>query len=1240
MATVIGGHDTGLLDGSLYLLNRDDKTREGTAGHNEQLYVNVTNGNLVVRHTDAYLPSQGEDYAVVRTYNSRGNWNEGVGQGWTLTSAVELTQITRNNITLRNADGSYYEFDYDRVTDIYTSTDGAGAYETITYDKTSKLYTLVRSDQTQLVFDGNGTLQQSTDTNGNTITYTYQSGKLVQVQDDTGHTITYEYGGSQGSELTRIVDSELGVLVEYSYSQGLLYSVTDRNGDVTTYQYYTDGTLYKITLPHDPDIEADTGKERAITFQYDPDTVDNSGTSRLLRYIWDAEGNPTAFEYQFYRDNQNNYNGGETVMINALGLYRSQSNDAEYVQWRLDNGYYAEWDPNSYESGYFKDANGNYYFDQAQWDVYRAQTNEIMTNHATWYYYDVDGNITLAGTFKTTGGNTVYEYADRYQYDADGNLTAVIDANGYALQWSDDQYWRDMRKELGYVDSLTGEGLLSSQLSSAQLVELAEFYTTHLEYDDRGNLIQKTDNEDNVTTYTYTSFNKIASETGAMGHALTTSNDQFYQDKRVELGYAADVGALSSADIAAILALYTTTYSYDANQNLIEIRTPGGDLITFSYDMYGNVTQKVVYLDQNDLTDPAKQQITQYFYDAYGNNIKTIEANAWSITHSDDPYWVGMRKEFGIVDANGDGKLVADLSASDIDVLTGNYTSYSNYDLFGNLLSYTDPNGGVTTYTYDNDNRLIGVTDPEGHTTVYAYDSVGNRIGVTDANGHTTIYVYDRNNMLIAVQDWKTALGNGPDDRTTTYQYDVVGNRTAVIDANGFETTYVYREDNRLLQVITPVVEDGSGNSVQYTTSYAYDALGNRIQMVDNNGNVTSYVYNQNNLLKQTTDPIGNVSQYRYDANLNQIQITIGAQLAETQRRVLKYRYDEEDQLIAEVDAEGNVTQYSYDAVGNRVQVVDALGRVHEFEYDAQNRQIIETRPPVTDPATGQPVQYTVVHYFDGNGNEIATTDENGHTTRVSYDKDDRAILIEDANGIQTAYTYDGNDNRTGVYIGVAAHLDNDGHVVFDDVEQARITTYSYDEFNQIISRVDGLGNALVESDDPQYIAMRAELGYVDGNGNGKLAADLTALEQAELKALYTERYSYDKVGNLIQSIDNEGRTTSYAYDGLNRRTSMTDALGNTRTTRYDGNGNRVNVTDELGRTTSYTYDANNRLLDATDANGVVTHREYDDFGNLRFETRAYGTVEARTTEYRYDLNNRLFDRHPRSPRPPDPLPL
>ena len=137
MASVVGGFDTGLADGSLFLLNRNDRTRAGVEGHEEELYVNVSNGNLLIRHVDAYLPSQGEDSWVVQTYNSRGTWNGNVGQGWSLnTVTLDASQITANRLTLINADSSRYLFTAD-ASGVYRSVDGPGAYESITQDRKS-----------------------------------------------------------------------------------------------------------------------------------------------------------------------------------------------------------------------------------------------------------------------------------------------------------------------------------------------------------------------------------------------------------------------------------------------------------------------------------------------------------------------------------------------------------------------------------------------------------------------------------------------------------------------------------------------------------------------------------------------------------------------------------------------------------------------------------------------------------------------------------------------------------------------------------------------------------------------------------------------------------------------------------------------------------------------------------------------------------------------------------------------
>src|SRR5262249_42780879 len=154
----------------------------------------------------------------------------------------------------------------------------------------------------------------------------------------------------------------------------------------------------------------------------------------------------------------------------------------------------------------------------------------------------------------------------------------------------------------------------------------------------------------------------------------------------------------------------------------------------------------------------------------------------------------------------------------------------------------------------------------------------------------------------------------------------------------------------------------------------------------------------------------------------------------------------------------------------NRISQTDENGNTTNYTFDRDNRQLVVTRPAVTDPLTGNPVRYTVQYQYDANGNRIAVTDENGHTTTTAYDKDNRAILITDPNGVKTVYSYDSRGNRTSVQIGVAAHLSSAGAVVIDSVENAQVTTYAYDEFNQVVATTDGVGNALITSDSALYV--------------------------------------------------------------------------------------------------------------------------------------------------------------------------
>ena len=194
---------------------------------------------------------------------------------------------------------------------------------------------------------------------------------------------------------------------------------------------------------------------------------------------------------------------------------------------------------------------------------------------------------------------------------------------------------------------------------------------------------------------------------------------------------------------------------------------------------------------------------------------------------------------------------------------------------------------------------------------------------------------------------------------------------------------------------------------------------------------------------------------------------------------------------------------------------------------------------------------------------------------------------------------------------------------MISDASQGQVTSFVYDEFNQIVSSTDGVGNALANSDASVYQQLRTELGFA------ALVSDLSAADRTALLNRFTERFAYDRVGNLVRSVDNLGRITALEYDALNRLQKRTEAQGSplqrVTSLRYDGNGNVVKSTDALGRDTVSTYDAANRL-DQRDRSARCRRRriEYDNVGNIIASTEAFGSAAARRTEYIYDLNDRL----------------
>jgi len=100
----------------------------------------------------------------------------------------------------------------------------------------------------------------------------------------------------------------------------------------------------------------------------------------------------------------------------------------------------------------------------------------------------------------------------------------------------------------------------------------------------------------------------------------------------------------------------------------------------------------------------------------------------------------------------------------------GQITTFLTYDGNGNPLTLKDPNGTLTTLTYDPRQRLTS-KQVGSETTGYSYWPTGQLKTVTRPDSSTVTYTYDPAHRLTQVTD---GLGN-----TIKYTLDAAGNRTA-----------------------------------------------------------------------------------------------------------------------------------------------------------------------------------------------------------------------------------------------------------------------------------------------------------------------------------------------------------------------------------------------------------------------------------------------------------------------------
>ena len=261
---------------------------------------------------------------------------------------------------------------------------------------------------------------------------------------------------------------------------------------------------------------------------------------------------------------------------------------------------------------------------------------------------------------------------------------------------------------------------------------------------------------------------------------------------------------------------------------------------------------------------------------------------------------------------------------------------------------------------------------------------------------------------------------------------------------------------------------------------------------------------------------------------------------------------------------------------------------------------------------------------YDNTGNYVTSeTNEQGCTTKYSYDANGNKTAVTDGNGNVTNYTYDTNGNVLSIKNGTSG---ND-YSYTGSGSVSKIThngfsfSFNYDVFYNLLSTK--IGNVAITSNTYDSNGNLTKTAYANGDyleyaydnyGNISVITGETG-KIAEM--------IYNKQGLVTKAVDYSSGETSYYYytfDGSLESEYRTSSDGSL--THYiitDSNGNTVEKTSVNGQTKTITTGTDKDGKSFVSNDGVTNETSTDDFGRTTQvrTVRSDGTLVF-NTDYEY----------------------
>lgn len=221
-----------------------------------------------------------------------------------------------------------------------------------------------------------------------------------------------------------------------------------------------------------------------------------------------------------------------------------------------------------------------------------------------------------------------------------------------------------------------------------------------------------------------------------------------------------------------------------------------------------------------------------------------------------------------------------------------------------------------------------------------------------------------------------------------------------------------------------------------------------------------------------------------------------------------------------------------YDAFGNQTSITDPMGRITEFSYDGENRQISRQLP--IGVAAGDTSFTESMEYYDATnapareyyGLLEQTTDFEGRITRYTYDEFGR---------VQTTTYTNGTTSRT-----ITNAYDALGrlHTVTDSTHGTTTHTYDAEGRLKMAAAPEGVIAHEYDPGTGQLTRTYTPEGVTDTeyvyDALGRLT-DVIAKKRFSGGVTETTSYAYDAAGTLDYELGASGLTKDHVYDTLGR---------------------------------------------------------------------------------------------------------